>query len=78
MKSFVICLIILSLCGGGSTSTLTNSATNANPEDAARQFCNLGCAASLCSQISTPKNPSELISSTLGVPILFFYIVGPS
>ena len=78
MKSFVICLIFLSICGGGSTSTLTNSPTNANPKDAARQFCNLGCAASLCSQISTPENPSELISSTLGVPILFFYIFGPS
>lgn len=67
MKSIVICLIVLSLFGGGSTATLKDSPMDTNHVVDARKFCRLGCSLSLCTNLSTPENLSELISSTLVV-----------
>ena len=78
MKSIVICLIILSLFCGGSTTTLKDSPMDTNHVVDAGKFWRLGCSLSLSSNLSTLENLSELISSTLVVPILFFYIVGSS
>lgn len=78
MKSVVFFFIILSLFGAGSTSAFKDSPMDSNHAVDVRKFCTIGCAVSLCTNISTPENLSELISSTLVVPILFFYIVGSS
>ena len=67
MKSIVICLIVISLFGGGSTATLKDSPMDTNHVVDARKFCRLGCSLSLCTNLSTPENLSELISSTLVV-----------
>ena len=76
MKSVVIFLIILSILGAESTSTFKDSPTDTNHAVDLHKFCKLGCVFSLCSNVSTPENLSELISSTLVLPILFLYIFG--